>query len=269
MSGNQEEVSILRDKIDIQGVFQNLTYQAFTMDLRDSFSKTERDSVVDNLISLSGEEAVVERSEFASILGRVLISLASADQVTQINQIVDAYPDQIFDNREIAIFLTGTYGRHLLYSRANKLEDRRQLEGYFSRLRIASDSHDFQGALKPWDLGLDMLSAEADEIGASIERHVDELIYLGTQQKAQALILLFTHQKSEWYQTNPEKTTTVVTDTFSKLFAEYGAQVGRLVSGEDGGEIVEIVSRQLFESESLDALRSFIAWTRDYLVSNN
>lgn len=255
----------LRDEITVQGQFQALSYLAFSLDFKPSFSNTERDSVVALLVSLSKETSVVDRSEFPAILQKVLISLASADQLAQINEIVDAYPKHIFNNGEIAVFLTDIYGRHFLYSRANKLRDAEQLEGIFSRLKISSESHDFQGALKPWQIGIDLLSLEARKSGAAVRRHIDEIIYLGTTQKAQALILLFTHQQSEWYQKSRDKTTPVVTQIFAELFAEYGADVGKLVSGEDGQEIVRLVVEQLIGSESTEAVDPFMEWAREFL----
>ena len=261
-----QEAEALRRELDVQSRYLELAYSAYSLDFKDSFSGHEKDVIVRNLISLSEEEDIRSRVGFRAIVEPIIVSLASADLLDDIEEIVKSYGDYLLESESIGPYLADTYGRHFLYAKRHDLDTAERLESVFRRLERFSEENDFQGAVKPWRMAIDVLATDAEEDKRkAVRRHVDELAF-DTFQKAQALILLVTHQRSEWYQLHKDKTTLVVTEVFSEMFENYSDEIGRLVSGEDSLDVLQLVSGPIQAASDGEAFDWFMAWWSQALV---
>ena len=248
----------LRHQIGLQDSYQQLTYLAFSLDFKDGFTRQERDTVLALLEEVSEEESVLQRPEFALILEKLVLSFASADQLHHANDILDLYRKYILDRRDIAIYLVDLFGRHLLHSRISNLDTSGHLNSVFLDLEVSSEANDFQEVLKPWRLALELVSnMSGEDEKESVRRHIQELQYLGVGSKAQALLLMFSYTRSDWYQESKDKTTDDVTQTFSRLFEDYDQDVRMLISGENGDQVVNLVGESMFTPSQLE---SFMDW---------
>ena len=113
----EREVGQLRYEISLQSRVHQLTYLAFSLDFRDSFTREDRDKVVELLISLSTEETVLENTEFPLSLQKAVRSLVEANLFQHVDRIVEAYGDYILKIKMLGTYLSNIYGRYLLYYR--------------------------------------------------------------------------------------------------------------------------------------------------------
>ena len=257
----EREVGQLRYEVSLQSRVHQLTYLAFSLDFRDSFTREDRDKVVELLISLSTEETVLENTEFPLSLQKAVRSLVEANLFQHVDRIVEAYGDYILKIKMLGTYLSNIYGRYLLYYRKNDLESAASVENVFLRLEQYAEMNDNQGSFKSWRMAFDVLTASTPEEKAEgMRRNVEELRLLNVIERASVLTWLIAHQESTWYQISRDITTEVVTDVHSEIWKDYGDKLGKIMRDPDWEEVRDLVVQQLVELDSGDAAVWFLGW---------
>ena len=125
------------------GTFQQLNYQALSLDIKDSFSDTERDTVMSQLETIANAPVFLERAEFPTILGKIIASFAAAQQNLFIERIDDLFGGRLIRYRSVVETLVLHFGQILVGSLeeptlwSNKTTER------FTRYADAAIGHNF------------------------------------------------------------------------------------------------------------------------------
>ena len=237
-----ESIEDLYDEIERQDMLQRLSYLAFSLDFKQGFSAAERDEVLNLMELLSGDNNAIIGSDFLLSLTKILEMFVSTNQLHQVMEIADNYRELIFENEALAEKLPFLLGPRLMYAIDNDIIDQySRVDDLFRDLRDSTISEDIVSHVKPWSIGLDVLRAEdVQEDREVVRRHISELMYFSTEERAQAFITMFQLQKSDWYQWNETRETDVVTRTFAALFADHDDEIRRLILPDRDGIVQQI-----------------------------
>lgn len=110
------KLSDVRKEFDSAKSFSQLLSLATKLDLSDSFSNTDRDTVVLLLERSRDNDALISEPAFIALLEKILDSFAASDNAMQVSQIFDSYEQQCLMNPGITATLVQHYGREYLAS---------------------------------------------------------------------------------------------------------------------------------------------------------
>ena len=185
--------------------FQALNVLAFSLNSETSFSRTERDAVMNLLRRLKGAE-ISDRSEFQSVLQKVVSSFDSAALENEIDEIDRLFGDKMLVSEEVVGILTDHYGRRIAGSRRSISE----IEPLVASLRkcLTLESH-FKNPEKEifWELILNIRKAQDGEKAADNSKTLlESLRYLAVEDRVSFFTLLLRFSVPETWakRNNPE-----------------------------------------------------------------
>ena len=110
--------------------YQQLTYMALSLDMKDTgFSNEERDAVVALIKQLAPNREITNRKEFGVILEKIIDTFASANLIVFINEIDDILGERLLAHRGCTITLVSHFGQHLVGD-PDSANDLHRLEAY-------------------------------------------------------------------------------------------------------------------------------------------
>ncbi|MFN0130971.1 MAG: hypothetical protein ACKVW3_00310 [Phycisphaerales bacterium] len=134
----------VRDKLERETAFFQLANLALTLDIKDGFTSSQRDEVLDLLRRLSKYDDVRSRTGFIEMLERCVQSLAAANQGAAVEEVLRLFPAQCLESYIISSVMVEHYGRKLVGSHVVASEwpvDMVQrFEEFTSALRMRSSS---------------------------------------------------------------------------------------------------------------------------------
>lgn len=220
-----------KQELDSAKMFAQLLALATKLDLSDSFTRSDRDTVVVLLERAKGNTALRSEPAFASLLLKIIDSLASSDNPMHVSKIASLYPDECSQNPEIAITLLQHYGRAYL-SEVN-VADKAAAEN-LTRLGTyirALSGHDAKGAAA----GFQVLS-EFKRNGMNRTKSLDELIaslsVLQGEDKKQFATVILGSTDPERMAKRPTPEILRVAGVARKFIESYRSEVEPILNGD-------------------------------------
>lgn len=227
-----ERIGELREEIRDQAIYQQLTYMAFSLDFKTSFSSTERDLVMSLLGQAAASETLRARADFPVILEKLIDSFSSAAQDAHIDDLYALLSHEILKINGACQTLAQHYGRRLLHAEATKADRVEDLRQTFGMLEENARREDYVEVSLPFRMALDLRTV-GDDLQARMDGHFRQLENLDPSEISFALVLLFRYREQEYYQGKADETTVAVTSSFSDYFDRYGAELARLAHRDD------------------------------------
>ena len=247
--------SDLRTEVD----YQRLNNLALGLDLKDRFSNSERDAVVDMLRRLKGSE-VVSRSDFKEVLRKIIASFHAASQGDYIDEIDNILGDVMRDSSAIVEVMMNHYGHRVIGSRHPVTE----IAPLTSRLQRYLDRGSRFGMVEQqmfWELLLDVKSSKTGEVRKN-QQAMRALRFLDPREQTFFFVKLAEFSIPDLYTTEPTFESTEIArvckgfkdayvhelhDIFMKIPSGNEALVERLAPGVRRSKNQDETKKALFE----------------------
>jgi len=100
-------------QLELEQLFLQATILSVQFDLGDQFSNDDRDRMLVLLERFKSEPTITDRQGFAAIVEKTLNSFSAASNESQLDRVVEMYPDVCFGRESISALLMQEYGRRL------------------------------------------------------------------------------------------------------------------------------------------------------------
>ena len=234
------EISGLREQIRLEGTFQQLNYQALSLDIKDSFSDTERDTVMSQLETIANAPVFLERAEFPTILGKIIASFAAAQQNLFIERIDDLFGGRLIRYRSVVETLVLHFGQILVGSLeeptlwSNKTTER------FTRYADAAIGHNFPELAIVMRILIESRKARLQR-NAVTDALFQEVGYLNQEDQAGFIFRLIIYKDPEHWQKQATGDGARIGKIASAVYSSYENEILALL------EVDEELVQRLFQ----------------------
>ena len=252
----EERINKVSQKLESQQRYQQLATLSMSLELKDSFSKSERDQAMQLLRTVANDSEVRQNEGFGIIFRRFVESFAAAGLKQQMLELFELYKKEILDSNSISQSYGTSIGRQLLHAKLGALPGEENLLAIFEDVFVNSYNKDYVETVLPFRVVYMHVKGESPD---RIKTLLREMLTLDPAQEMGFCVrMLWTYRKSEWYQRRADEESVSVVKGFNSFFDEYGSYVrGLILSNESKKSAVE---RELINSKEDDLKLLALAW---------
>ena len=254
----EREISEVNDQLKLDKLFQQITYLAFSLDFKNSFSNSERDLVVNYLRQYKKGNGEVDE-EFFTYLEKIVDSFSSAYLDSHIDEIYELYGDRMLEHPGISITLIDHYGRRYLAAlHDGKKEEIDLLSPIASKVKksaIRNNSPELAIAL---EFGESVFTQNTPGID-HVENLFTQAKLISDGEKSILISRLFRYRKSEYWQKRKRYIGVVIGRVYDEFFAENEKQIVELIVSDE--VFRKLAARAVEYSDPLQT--DLLKWARD------